>query len=415
VDVARLICTFDANHKGPYRAEIQLRPDLTFVAPGCAVQLVVTRGSTGAEVARSEGPYATNRLVLFSHLTSELYHEDEFTVHARVWLNSASLTGLLFSADIDVPVIDILDRHRPFVTWEAHWAHFRNAGTSWQWWHRFSQPKIHRTATTARCAAVRRAATRPHPPSLPSGLEYRDDLGFEWSEIHAHRAELCDHCFFDEPTSTVVSPREDWFTNRFMWPRNAVDATPPDATDHLVALGPPNGLAWTVQPGRSATLGEPRRQTCLDLAELLRASAIIAGDVPDWRALARGQAIAFERNGGSPAPSGGWESCSFTFDDGVSALTVNWDERAGAARDRHILANGSIRGADYIRAFGLVATSPAAQIGEQEVISFLLFNLDELNINSLDFYSVVVSAFSPGPGAEATPDIDAIAFLVGQG
>src|SRR5512133_1338473 len=126
VDVARLICSFDANRRGPYWAEVRLRPDLQSMAAGCAVQLVVTKSSTGAEVARAEGPFASNRIVQFSHLTADLYHEDEFTVHARVWLNSASLTGLLFSADVDVPVTDILDRHRPFVTWEAHWAHFRN-------------------------------------------------------------------------------------------------------------------------------------------------------------------------------------------------------------------------------------------------------------------------------------------------
>jgi hypothetical protein len=29
----------------------------------------------------------------------------------------------------------------------------------------------------------------------------------------------------------------------------------------------------------------------------------------------------------------------------------------------------------------------------------------------MDFYSVTVSAFVPGPGAETTPDLDAIAFL----
>lgn len=416
VDVARLVCQFDANHKGPYRAEIQLRPDLQFLAAGCAVQLVITQSSTGAEVVRSEGPFATNSRVAFSHLTTRLYHEDEFTVHARIWLNSASLTGLLFSADVDVPVTDILDRHRPFVTWESHWAHFRNVGTGWQWWHRFSAPKIHRTATSARCAALRRAATRPHPPGLPSGLQYLDELGFDWSEIPAHREELCDHCFFDEPASTVVSPREDWFTNRFTWPTIIAAATPADATDHLVALGRPNGTTWTIQPGRSATFGEPRRQTCLDLAELLRADTVFVGDVPDWRTLIRAQVVAFERNGNAPAPSGGWESCSFTFDDGVSTVTVHWDERLGAPRDRHVLANGSIRGADYIRAFGIVAEPPAVQVGEQEVISFLLFNVDELNTEEDPvFFSMTVSAFSPGPGAEATPDLDALAFLISQG
>jgi hypothetical protein len=149
---------------------------------------------------------------------------------------------------------------------------------------------------------LRRAATRPHPPGLPSGLQYIDELGFDWSEIPAHRKELCDHCFLDEPTSTVVSPCEDWFTNRFTWPTLTATATPADATDHLVALGPPNGTTWTIQPGRSATFGEPRRQTCLDLAELLRADTVIAGDVPDWRTLIHAHVIAFERHGGAPGP-----------------------------------------------------------------------------------------------------------------
>jgi hypothetical protein len=36
------------------------------------------------------------------------------------------------------------------------------------------------------------------------------------------------------------------------------------------------------------------------------------------------------------------------------------------------------------------------------VISFLLFNLDKLNINSMDLYSVTVSGFVSGPGAEST-------------
>ena len=56
VDVAQLACQFDANHKGPYRAWIQLRPDLQFLAAGCAVQLVVTQSSTGAEVADAADP-----------------------------------------------------------------------------------------------------------------------------------------------------------------------------------------------------------------------------------------------------------------------------------------------------------------------------------------------------------------------
>jgi hypothetical protein len=200
-------------------------------------------------------------------------------------------------------------------------------------------------------------------------------------------------------------PREDWFTNRFAWPTLTATATPADATDHRVALSPPNGTSWTIQPGRPATFGEPRRQICLDLAELLRADTVIVGDVPDWRTLIRVHVIAFERNCGAPAPSGGWESCSSPSPMGGSTVTVNWDECVGAPRDPHVLANGSIR------AFGIVAASPDAQVGEQEVISFLLFNLDGLNTEIL---SITVSGFSAGPGAEVTPDLDALALLTAK-
>jgi hypothetical protein len=148
---------------------------------------------------------------------------------------------------------------------------------------------------------LRRAATRPDPPGLPSGLQYIDELGFDWSEIPR------------PPQRTVrpLLPRRTHLDGRFT-PRALVHQPlhlaythrhghPADATDHLVALDPPNGTTWTIQPGRSATFGEPRRQTCLDLAGLLRADTVIAGDVPDWRTLIRAHVIAFEPNRGAPA------------------------------------------------------------------------------------------------------------------
>jgi hypothetical protein len=45
------------------------------------------------------------------------------------------------------------------------------------------------------------------------------------------------------------------------------------------------------------------------------------------------------------------------------------------------------------------------------VISFLLFNLDGL---STEILSVTLSGFSPGPGAEATPDLAALVFLTAK-
>ena len=44
-----------------------------------------------------------------------------------------------------------------------------------------------------------------------------------------------------------------------------------------------------------------------------------------------------------------------------------------------MLANGSIRGVDYVRGFGLKGTSPPAEISDDEVISFLLLNCDQVH------------------------------------
>jgi len=170
--------------------------------------------------------------------------------------HSASLTGLLFSADIDVPVTDILDRHRPFVTWESHRALFRNAGTGWQWWHRFSAPKIHRTATSARCAARQPALTHlAFHPACNTSM----NSASTGPRSPAHRKELCDRCFLDEPTSTVVSPREHWFTNRFTWHTLTATATRPTP---LTTWSP--STHPTAPPGPSSPAGRPLSESHAD-------------------------------------------------------------------------------------------------------------------------------------------------------
>ena len=90
--------------------------------------------------------------------------------------------------------------------------------------------------------------------------------------------------------------------------------------------------------------------------------------------------IAFEGNGGGPAPSGGWESSAWTFTDGTSELVVRWDESAGAPVPPEIVANGSITMDDYQSFFGFAPTSPDA------VVSYLLFSLPmSMNLGSPDF------------------------------
>jgi hypothetical protein len=180
------------------------------LSPDCTVQIVVSRADTGAEVARTEGGFE-HRSVAFSHLTEDLYLVDTFHVRSRIWLSRGSMTGLPFASDVDVPVTSPIDRRRSFLTWNEHWAHFRNAGTGQEWWHRRSSPKLHRTAASAQCLAVRQRVARLARRGYGPDVDYVDALPFDWTELSSHRHQLCDYCFFGSPTITVPHPREDWF------------------------------------------------------------------------------------------------------------------------------------------------------------------------------------------------------------
>ena len=132
---------------------------------------------------------------------------------------------------------------------------------------------------------------------------------------------------------------------------------------------------------------------------------ITAGDRPTADDLARTDVIAFELNGGAPAAGGGWESCDFSFSDGTTTIAVPWNGGAGAPRDAHVIANGSIRGADYATYF----RAEPGSISDQ-VISFLLFALPKLDTANPAFI-VTVTGRPPGAGEEVTPDIDAIGIV----
>jgi hypothetical protein len=199
---------------------------------------------------------------------------------------------------------------------------------------------------------------------------------------------------------------------RILWPRRVI-ASPGGSglQDPQHVLGEPDGRVQGLGPDAHATFGEFRGGLHPGLGTLFGADRVTHGEFVVPEELARVDVVAFERNGNAPAAGGGWESCDWTFSDGRTSVSVRWDERVGGARDDHIVANGSIRGADYASHFGLPAGDP---IPADDVVSFLLFSLPELRTDTPDLTIQVRGRGSPGPGEEASPDIDAIGLLPGQ-
>jgi hypothetical protein len=203
--------SLDAGSPEPFIASIGLNDLLASLTRQCTVRLVVRRSDTGDEVARLEGPYATSTQVSWDHMTADLFLVDSYDIVGQIFLSGPSMTGLLFSQSVTASVSDYFDRHHSFVRWGAHWAHFRNVGTGGEWWHRYSQPKVHRTAPSARCLALRQLVSRYAASPFQPALFYSDSLDYAWDDLAMHRDELCDYCFFGGPTRQLELPRDDWF------------------------------------------------------------------------------------------------------------------------------------------------------------------------------------------------------------
>ena len=116
--------------------------------------------------------------------------------------------------------------------------------------------------------------------------------------------------------------------------------------------------------------------------------------------------IGFEFNGGSPAPSGGWESSRWRFTDGVHSLTVDFSELVGASVPAAVVGNGSLSAAAYNLFFSV--QTPRSDT----VMSYLLFDLpDTIDLDSPTFAITVASGQSVGLPGEGTPDPDAIGIV----
>jgi hypothetical protein len=189
------------------------------------------------------------------------------------------------------------------------------------------------------------------------------------------------------------------------------------------ALGAPDGDEWPCGPGEAATFAGWRRASYEGLDQLL--AHTIAGDSVTAEMLARADVIAWELNGTAPAPSGGWESCRWTFRDSQSQVEVVWNEATTnhipggppVPRDPHVIANGSVTGAAYASFFGIpmsVITQYQPTVPpEAIVISFLLLHVrDEIDVTGPAF-TLTLSAVDPVPNEqEATPDVEAIGVLL---
>jgi hypothetical protein len=203
-------------------------------------------------------------------------------------------------------------------------------------------------------------------------------------------------------------------SSKILWPRQVKNATGGAERTARNVLGEPDGMVYVLVPNRTATFEMFRGgRQYPPLVELLGADKVFDGDsvtqVDCANALDRlviADVVAFERNGGEPAPGGGWERCDFTFADGARSVSVSWIEGAGAPRDGHVVGNGSIRGSDYKKYFGVMSGDP---IPDSEVISFLLFTLPELSMDNPNFFTVTVRG-QPTPAAPEPPELFAQAL-----
>lgn len=415
-EIASIRTQLSAASLGNFRIWVELRPDLAQLQDECTVRLLIHRGDTRELVANSEGPFRSHSSVAFSHLTADLYDVDSFLVTVRVWFNRTSMSGLLFAEETEVWVNAAIDRHRPFLTWEPHTAHFPDPGSTTGWWHRYSDPKLHRTATSSQCLAVRQRVERFAKAGEAAPFEYADTLPFAWEELAANRNQVCDYCFFGGPTLTEPYPREDWFCKTVAWPTVPLDVR---GTGHVGEeprnlLGRPDGIAYPLWSGGEVKLAGFRTVAGLDVAELLRPERTVHGDRVRRQDLGRTDVVAFVRSGAVPAGGGGMPSCDWSFDDqslSTPTLEVRWDGEAGAPRDPHVVASGCIRASEYAAHFGIDGSSPGGQMQPGELISYLLFDLSPVEPDEwLTVSASLPPAQDPG-GPERLVQLEAIACL----
>ncbi|NGP05770.1 hypothetical protein G6038_09815 [Rhodococcus sp. 14C212] len=174
-------------------------------------------------------------------------------------------------------------------------------------------------------------------------------------------------------------------------------------------LGEPNAYTYAIHDATPSITVKDFGCSYKGLAGLL--GSAFAGDKVDLDAFKNADVLAFEHNGDSPAPSGGWESCEWKFSDSENSLVVRWDAGTSAPRDAHVVANGSIRGDEFCAFFNvpesdLLQVNTGVDSAKKAVVSFLLFKVrPEIHVHDESFEVAINLTVT-------SPDVDAIGVLV---
>ena len=192
----------------PVRFKIDLPPDALASDPELRVRWLVRRVDTNAILVSSDTTAAGRLTLTFDDTAVPFLDIAELSVEARVYRTLGAGTEEIFSEIQSLKVIDYVDRSHPYVHWFHQAAvprvHVEPDGT--QRIHGLQvvgrRSAIHRTALPGRCQMLRRYSLQKLLPPDWRGfpLEYLDELPFPLADLAAHRAKVCDYCFFGGPT-----------------------------------------------------------------------------------------------------------------------------------------------------------------------------------------------------------------------
>jgi hypothetical protein len=193
------------------RYQVDLPPDVLPDDPELRVRWTIRRVDTNAIVIAQNLGAASGLALEFDNTVVPLMQTDQFTIEVRVYRTLGASNEDFLNRLLTLSVVDSLDRRHPFVRWhhdlfvprvrvEADGSHTK-LGMDIITRH----SDIHRTVLPGRCRmAGRYSLTKlvPEPgPTYP--LEYLDTLPFPIEELDAHRAKVCDYCFYGGPDKTV--------------------------------------------------------------------------------------------------------------------------------------------------------------------------------------------------------------------
>lgn len=182
------------------------------------------------------------------------------------------------------------------------------------------------------------------------------------------------------------------------WSSELVQAVGPDP---LSVVGTPDARCTGVSDYAYTWVRRFTTFRTYDVALLAGFLGVPASDVTS------ADVLAFEGNGGHPAPGGGWESSTWFFNDLKQSYAETFDENLAHGTifsgRRAVFKTGTVTGAAFNRFFGVTGGNPA--------MSWMLIRLPaDIDTQPLDpvRFSVRVSGALRGEGS---PDPDAIGII----